>query len=193
MSRVAILSRKLREFWELIGADSDVMLRVRQDAQPVVIVGDLRDPLETDVFDQVGCIATVGIAAVVAQKGHLQLLNPTGSGKLMLLEAVLLMPGTAGAVKGGHHDTALTTASTDKSFRDSRFSGGPAGIPGAQTDAGSLITTEDSLFIADPGVSTPLIPLDIVLSPGHGYAFRNATSNDDFNGTLFWLEEPLPA
>jgi hypothetical protein len=193
VSRIAILSRKLRNFWELVGVDSSVELRPRQDAMPVVVVGDLRDPLETDVLDLSGGISTISQAGAAGNNSHTQLFNPAASGKIVLVEGVYVIPTTANSVRLCFHNTALTTGGSSH-YRDRRLA--LQGLtPVAQTRSqnnAAILGTQGPVWNVDPTIEANFIPLEVILGPGQGCIIVNNAQNDGLTTCFFWTEQLEP-
>lgn len=147
----------------------------------------------------VGAAVTNG--AVVGERSGAAILNPTGSGTLIVIEhaycncganeAFFLCRATQAQITGTY---ARAPGGGVEYLRDTRFS-----LPGANEAAGQLYLGADpaqvGLLISRVSVlanTTVFLPgTPFVLSPGHGVAIEGATANVA-NGTGFvWREQPL--
>jgi len=114
-----------------------------------------------------------------------QLFNPDGSGVDLQVDALFVTIETAGIFTLRTHDTALTTDSAEKAFRDRSVAGTPVGqvrhvdatLVGAIV--GRLATVANEAF--------PL-PVDFLLPPGTGILVALNTATIRLDMLWFWSE-----
>lgn len=126
-------------------------------------------------------------AAVAAQLSHIQLLNPVGSGKQILMRYLIVSALNAQALNIRRYDTALTT---DSGSQANLLLGGavPLGQVRTQTNAAALGTSLGSFYLP-ASTPVPLAPDWIAeLSPGQGILFAGTVVNLDLAVTYFWRE-----
>jgi hypothetical protein len=106
-------------------------------------------------------------AAVAAQQSHVQLLNPAGSARTLIVRGIVASSGGADVLRIARHDAALATL---LGAGVNLLRGGTAGLGEVRTaaNAGLLGTTEFRVNIL---AGTPFIPVPewyCELDPGEG-------------------------
>lgn len=188
--QVPELARKLARRFGITGYSPAPTLA--PEIVPVAIVENLTDPNEEDTGFERLCIGTFSQANVAGQYSHAQLLNPTGSGIIVNVEALYLHADNATTLRLKDYDTALTTAA-DAYFRDRRLEGRPGAQVRNQADVAMLGTTLGNFAVAT-AADTIAIPLDFLLPEGKAIAVVGVTVNLYLYGTFFWSErQRLPA
>lgn len=128
------------------------------------------------------------IVGVAAQFSHCGLFNPAGSGKLIHVDSVIISASATAEAIIGAADTAFTTPSTLKDFRDRRVPGSPSGVPAGQATAavhnGEMLTT-----LPDADVSQ-ILPIDAFIGEGQGVGIRLTIANVTLRAGWFWEEGP---
>jgi len=124
-------------------------------------------------------------AAVAAQVGQIQLLNPSGSSADLILQALTPSIASTGNLTLRRYDTPLATPSSPLNM----FLGGaaPVGQFYRQTNAVSL-----GIQLALIRFSTPtiILPFVFVIPPGAGLLVEAVTVNVAIQATFSWLEVP---
>lgn len=154
---------------------------------PTVALGDVTGFEASDAFFQRPLFGTHASTAVAAQTGKLQLFNPLGSGVDVILELAIIRSAAAANVSYAVHDTAFATEVQTKGFRDRRLTGLPASELRTLTDASAPGTEVGLVLLA--ATPSEIVPLDVLLSPGRGFHFRNQTVNNVMNVTWFGFEQ----
>ena len=125
-----------------------------------------------------------------ANAARVQLFNPVGSGKLVMVSKFVASAAAAGNLRISLQSTALPNAANPETFRDSRR---PAtSQPAAQVRFDAVPTLADpivQIFIANN------LPFTLseentlaVLSPGFGYEIGFSTVNVTLRVSLWWRE-----
>lgn len=153
---------------------------------PVVTVADLGDATEEDTGFQRACISNTQQAAVAGEYSHTMIFNPTDSGVICMVEAVIASLSAAGTIRWGRYASELTTG-LSAYFRDIRIRGAPAIRPSRDSDAAALGSTYGSAQVATAADSVQ-IPLDFKLPEGYGLVMRPAAVNVELNVCWFWQE-----
>lgn len=137
-----------------------------------------------------GHTTETGVAAVNQRS---QLFNPEGSSTIITLTTLFVETANVQRIQFGLVDTALTTLSNVRAFRDSRLPLGPVTVGQIRTDTdaaiepvgsfGFVAAVNESIAISDPnGVA--------VLSPGFGLQVTTATVNTNLIVGYLWRERP---
>lgn len=158
--------------------------RFRVQGEVSVISGEL-----TRSNAQRGFLGSGASTAVAAQEGHVQLWNPAGSGKRLIVNQISLVLGGASHMYIGHHNVAL--ANLDTAPSNKRLSGA-ATIAELrnQTQAGGIGTIIMSLYIATANESFIFRPTEpLVVPPGLGLTLRHGTVNSLIQGSFDFFEE----
>jgi len=185
--QVPDIARKLARRFGIDGpAPADTLA---PEIVPVVLVEDLTAPDEEDSGYERTCIGKQSVGALAANYSYVQLYNPSGSGVLVVVEAMILSVGGNSAISIRNYDTAATSLGTDLSFRDRRLSGAPAAQVRYVQSGANLGDAVAQAFAV--GNDQYLTPLDFLLSPGKGLCTRPDTQNVQNITTLFWSERPL--
>lgn len=124
---------------------------------------------------------------VAGQYAHMQLLNPGGSGKQVIIRSVILSHDGTSKVQIARYDTACAT---DISAGANMLIGGAAGVAHLrlETSAGLLGTV---LFQLNALTSDPVFPVPdwfCELSPGQGIVARMNIVNLTLEANFFWVE-----
>jgi len=164
---------------------------------PIVEVGLEPHVFPVSVIDQPDPTQTQFLAwgrstqnAVVGELGHIQLINPVGSGVIVTCELLLAFAATASLAEIRRFDTGLTTDQAIKGYRDFRKAGTPSGQVRRQTSAAALGTAQ-MLVRLDPADLMVQIPMDAVLDPGQGVLIDVSTANVDLSASYYWFEEAI--
>lgn len=132
-------------------------------------------------------------SAVGAQYGAIQLLNPTGSGKVVYVAYILITPNSANAqtFRIGAYNTALTNNATTLASMSFGSGKSPVAQLRSETAAGQKLTTFGGEVLV-AGNSTLIIPQQVHfpwrLEPGTGLIVENATVNQPGLHTFGWIE-----
>ncbi len=180
--QVAGPSQKLRRWGDLGPVFS---FSVPREIVPVVIVDDLSShtpPRPCAGFDT--------SAATVAQQSQMGLVNPAGSGVIVVLNRVTLRPGT----NNDFISILLNSAFPGQlgvgaaGFVDQRITGRPASeiaIGAAVLSLTGLIVAQMRLPLA---AETSEWELGFTIGPGTGIFFQNSTLNSLLSVGMFWTE-----
>jgi hypothetical protein len=130
-----------------------------------------------------------GAAGVAAQYSLMQLWNPAGSGKNLILKAYSAAMATAGGISAGEYSTALGSSAAGFS----KLLGGAAGV--GQVRSGSLAAggaTGMDYFLVQALVTVGrTLQEPIVIPPGKGFAIQGGQLNATLNGAFEWVEETI--
>jgi hypothetical protein len=176
----------LQNLFDLLGLDSapGVQFPLVQAVLPVAIVQDA----DSTVIDRLSW-GTETRAGVAGENAHVQLFNPTVSGKVLHVDSVIVVASSTSTCRITTHDSALTTLSTTAGFRDRRLTGAPIGQIRSVSNAGTL-GSEVGQFGIDAVNATILIPIDAFLDAGQGLMVVNNSTNVDNRVTFYWEEIP---
>ncbi len=153
---------------------------------PVALVEDLTDTTPEDTGFQRACFGYSGQSGAASNNSHVQLFNPAGSGVMLHVEAALVSIGSAGNADLRYHDTELSTAGSNESFRDRRIGGRPVGRTSAQNNGSALGTSLATLAL--PGTESIQVPVDVLLDEGQGILFLAASQNISVTCLWYWQE-----
>ncbi|NUO87669.1 MAG: hypothetical protein HOQ37_16370 [Cupriavidus sp.] len=133
-------------------------------------------------------------AAVAAQYSRLQLWNPAGSGKRLVVESVTQMTGSTGAngITMGFNAVALTTAIAFGLCKRSGVADSTAGqlrSDSTAAAAGAFNMMGSSLPASNTYQQKPVEP--VLLEPGYGLVMQGASVNIAVSGMFEWYEEPV--
>lgn len=169
---------------DALGITSQVRFEVIPAVLPVAIISDV-DPTRVDKL-AFGTIALV--AGGVGDFNHIQLFNPAASGITVHVDSALISSATTQRVSIREHDTALTSNSATKGFRDRRVPGEPV----AQTRFadGAVVLGEAKLSIDLLANTALLVPIDAYLDPGQGLLLANGTADTTLLASYYWEEFP---
>lgn len=157
--------------------DPNVLDGVGPEVVPVLLAGG--------VGLDIPCWGAKALSASAGNYQHAQVFNPSGSGRLVYLESAWVKLGTAGDLGVRTATAALSTAGGSKGFRDTRVSGGPAGLIYHQAAAALQGTAAVHFGL---GTSVEEIPLEYALKEGTGLILANTTLNDAVDITFIWSE-----
>lgn len=129
-----------------------------------------------------------GSAAVAAQYGRVQLMNPAGSLVRLVLKSYSVAMTSAGAIACGFYSTPLATNSATKS----KLSGGAAGVAQYRSETGGAQVVSPSDYVLIPANTTVLRSMQepVVILPGAGFAMEGQI-NTQLNAAFEWIEEGL--
>ncbi len=163
----------------------NLMLR----SAPVLLVGDITRPEDSDVFNERLCIGNRVQVQQAGQYAHIQLYNPPGSGVIATCDlASVANLNTASRIDLRVYDTALSTAAlaANHAFRDRRIAGEPACQIRYQDNAATLGESVRS-FSTGAADSKP-VAVDFILQPGQGILFGGASTNNGLESVFWWTE-----
>jgi len=130
-----------------------------------------------------------GLAAVAANNGHVQLLNPAASGVNLIVRGIKFAVNVLGEIRVARYDTALGTLVGNGL---SLLAGGTAALAEIRTatNVGALGT----LMRQIPALASTSVELSpewwIELGPGEGVVGIDMTVNDTVYGNFDWIEVP---
>lgn len=132
------------------------------------------------------------LTAAAAQFPLGQVLNPADSGAIVVVEQIIISPGTTMNCRWGVDTTVLLSAIGSGRFRDSRngLLTAPVGQVRGQSSVGappSAGTIASLLNVANKISDENGIA---VLSPGFGLTVGGVTTASTINITFFWRERP---
>jgi len=136
------------------------------------------------------CMGGGFIAAVAAQAGRGQILNPAGSGKIVTVTRASISIDTSDIVRWGRRDVLLTNHLSTQIFRDVRHPVGnlPTGQIRAQTSV-ALANANGQTFTLS---NTPVVVEDInglaVLTEGTGFEIGSGAVNQKVAFYFYWRE-----
>jgi len=133
------------------------------------------------------CWGRVGESAVAAQNSHVGIFNPTGSGRLIHVDSILLRAAAATELIPGERDTAYSSPSSDKGFRDRRVPGTPAAVLATQTNAGALLAVRGEAAVAAVN-EMAFLPIDAYIEEGQGVGLYATTVNMALAAGFYWEE-----
>jgi len=131
----------------------------------------------------------VSIGPLAANNSHCSLFNPAGSGVLIHVDSAIVSSSAGTEFQGGQFDTALTTNSSAKNFRDRRVPGTPVGQPRAQNNA-TLLATGEMLSASTEAREPFLLPIDAYIQEGQGIFVACISQNIACRTGWFWEELP---
>ncbi|AMP00156.1 hypothetical protein CAter10_2510 [Collimonas arenae] len=128
---------------------------------------------------------------VAGQNAHVQLWNPAGSGKNLVLDALTYSSGANGGILLKLYNAALTTLAGPG---QSKKGGGAVavGVVNVQANAGTLGGA--TILGVNLSANTPITyrPYEpIVLPPGWGLNMIQTVLATDISGSFEWYEEPV--
>lgn len=177
----------------LLGLEDTGGREVFRRTQPVVIIGDTRDPFESNARIRRPASGGIRDSATVGELSSVSLLNPTSSGVDLLVESVDLNLENADFINVGLTSQANLAGSTNASsagWRDSRLLPGlPAGQIHTLTQAAIAFAAAGGNFFAVDAVFH--WPLNAVLSPGFAYLCRGQNTNAAVSATFVWTERAI--
>ncbi|WP_454902726.1 hypothetical protein [Variovorax gossypii] len=153
-----------------------------------VVDGGLRRTLAGSAF-----MGAVYKAPVASQYSRVQLWNPAGSGKNLILKSTTAGSATAQALKGAFYNTAFGTLVATPS----KLNGGAPGAAMFGTDAGaatlfpSMTAVSDYVFAAASLSSFRILQEPLLIGPGKGYVMETSTTNVDVLAVFEWTEEAI--
>lgn len=134
----------------------------------------------------------MGLSAAVGNYSHVQIWNPAGSGRALVVKKLGLGSAVAGTVSFGMYGASLTTMSAGPAY--SKLSGGANSIVERRSQAAAaVLTTAMHGAMTIQANKTELIQLEepFYVLPGFGMmAYHNAT-NADVVLSVEFREEPL--
>ena len=184
--------RLIRRLGNIVG-EGAIVTGVLPDVFPTIDVEDL----QTDGWGVAGWRIAFGGAAVAGaagEKPHIQILNPTGSGVITVVEQVMWSTATTGVLSYNIHDTVLTTLQVGQRWRDRRFPtlNRPVTQVRSQSIVGAPIVSAFTLNIAanDPQIWAPPKGF-MVLAPGTGFAMNHGTDATILRAQFYWRERAI--
>jgi len=136
------------------------------------------------------CMGGGFVAAVASQAGRGQILNPTGSGKIMTVTQAGVSTSGDTTARWGRRDTPLTTAGSTQIFRDTRHS--ILNLPTGQVRSQSSVALANASGQMRSAANTGVVVKDTnglaVLSPGAGFEIGVSTVNVNVNFYFYWRE-----
>lgn len=129
------------------------------------------------------------IAGAAAAYGHVQLWNPVGSGKNIIVEAISLSAAAALGVSVRSHTSAigaLQTAGVNKMV------GGAAGVGEVRTVTAAAMAGTSELYGTNVAAGNPFpwkFVEPVVLRPGYALMAVGAAQNASLTATYEWYEE----
>jgi hypothetical protein len=139
-------------------------------------------------------LASVNIGPVAAQLSHLQLFNPAGSGKNVILSAFSVSSATSGLLVIGRYNVPLTT-SLAVTTAVNKLAGGAAGVSQlrSQNSVGNLIVGSP-MYLPNIAASTTFVcnlKEPFLIIPGTGIVLEHNSVNTDLAAGFEFYEEPL--
>lgn len=128
--------------------------------------------------------------AVAAQCGRVQLWNPAGSGKNVVVEQVLTLAG--GVATACHIKLNTAALTTLDQVGQSKKSGGTASVMELRRDSTATPSAAPMLLAAGMPASqlTPYKPVEpVVLIPGYGLLIYGTVVNTDIGASFEWYED----
>lgn len=175
-------ARAAENLLDALGITSQVRFEVIPAVLPVAIISDV-DPTRVDKL-AFGTVALV--AGGVGDFNHVQIFNPDASGITVHVDSALVSSSTTQRVSLREHDTALTTNSATKGFRDRRVPGDPVGQ--TRFSDGAAVLGDAKLSIDIIANTALLVPIDAYIEPGQGYLIANGNSNTPLTVSYYWEE-----
>jgi len=169
---------------DALGITSQVRFEIIPAVLPVAIISDV-DPTRIDKLAY-GTVALV--AGGVGDFNHIQIFNPAASGITIHVDSALVSSATTQRVSLRLHDTALTTNSATKGFRDRRIPGNPVGQ--TRFSDGDSVLGAARISIDIIANTALLVPIDSYLDPGQGVLVANGNSNTTLAVSYYWEEFP---
>lgn len=123
---------------------------------------------------------------------QIQLWNPAGTGKNIILKAFNLGAGAGGLMRSGLVVVALANIAAPASL--SKLGGGAAGAAQLRyaNPAASTLANPSLSFYVNASDSRPIVLQEpIVLPPGNGYIIESTGVNVQIIGGYEWVEEPV--
>ena len=133
------------------------------------------------------------VAAVVAQYGHNQLWNPSGSGKNLIVSGLQMSLNAAAVCYLGRLSSALTTAGANPISNLLGDTSACVGLGKKQNDAAQLASIDRAKYI---DASNTFIPFEIgaspiVIPPGQGLVTFTSLTNSAFSTIAQVTQEPI--
>lgn len=196
---MASLNDLLERLWRGLHIPQRDALGLFSRATPAIMLDDLTVPPGTDPTVIRPFMGHIQVAAAAGDVCGSQIINPVGSGKLVIVERLYTKPGTddvvlglAGALAaiGGTYNDTGTTAYRQP--RDLRSVTNPAAQLHGTNDSGDQIQASAASFIVIVDANTNICPieLNIVLEAGQGFAWENNSVNNSARSTVWGREIP---
>jgi len=127
------------------------------------------------------------VAAVAAQFTFIQIFNPGGSGRTVLVRSFIMQMGAATFFYTAFDNTARTT---DAGAGINLLSGGAAGVAHVRSETNAADSTTHFGLVAVPinQAFSPPIEWFAQLAPGQGMSCVSALVNQTLYGQFYWLE-----
>ena len=136
------------------------------------------------------CFGAASLTSAVAERPHIQLFNPAGSGKLITVSSLAVSAIANVAARYAVVNAAVTTGVGTERFRDGRLGLVARPVGQIRTDSLVAIVNADTLFRV--GSNDPVIFKDensvAVLSPGFGLSVGLEQTNSVLIVTFNWRE-----
>jgi len=131
------------------------------------------------------------VVAVAAQHAYIQVINPVGSGQLVILDAVMASSAASAAAAIFSSGSFAPTNNLGASMRDSRWVNLPVATVSGGTQVAPLITAGHVyryVSNADPKYESQ----QIVLPPGTAFVVASLVVNNALTVGFTWRERTLP-
>lgn len=129
---------------------------------------------------------------VAAQNAMVQLWNPAGSGKNLILENLKFSGGAAAPIDMGSYAVALTNLGVVAKSKLINSPSSPVAQVRNQANAGSLITVNmTSSYMPTSQVQEYEFREPIVIPPGFGFVVCNTTVNMNVLVAFEWMEDDI--
>jgi len=136
------------------------------------------------------CIIDAGQLAVSGQYTHVQLWNPVGSGKRVIVKSITSRTLVNGTLALAFYGTALATLLTTKT---SKLSGGAAPVaePRVTTNATTLFANKFAMSMVANNPFDHEFAEPIIVTPGYGLSAYHTTVNADLGVMFDCIEETI--
>jgi hypothetical protein len=166
------------------------------DISPVLDIGD-PPPENRYLMSERLCVGQAEGAANAGQSSWTGILNPAGSGLLIVVEKIVVNKSVTGRIFFFRARGLTGTVSTTRCYRDTRINSDVLVVPGGIVQSGiALATAPGRNNIAQAYVlATTTFTLDIpwVLGPLSSIGVFCETLNEATQATYFWRERALLA
>lgn len=154
---------------------------------------DIEPPEWSEVYQTRLAVGTITQAAVAAERSVCQLVNPTGSGVILVLDGWIAHTTAADDLTEGSQAAAQATVDTTKRWRDRRLIGQPVAEVRSGTNAAAVgVAWAVHRAIANESYqwppSWPRHSPAAIISPGGSHHIQKGTVNQSLAVSWWWRE-----
>jgi len=190
--QISRFDKMLRRMLNVVGRGA-VVTTLLEDVFPVM---DLMNPAPEMRFLGLEFLAFGHATRASAEFNSVQIFNPTGSGNIVIVDAITVLSEDTAGVHAAIVDVPLGSVAANKQFRDIRAAGkNIKNLPVAQLRSGNDIA--GSTILSTIRATVPPLPelnfesngvAVAILKEGTGFQIENDTANFLLRANFFWRE-----